>query len=389
MADNIQRAGINLTLQGEAEYISGLRSINRETQLLANETKLAVAQLGNGASPTKRYTTEMSHLTTQIDQSATATKVLRNRYKELPSEMTKGRTEIERLDKAVDAQRITTVKYHDEIARLKDDGFNHYSKEVQDATKAYNEQKGILTELETELKDTTKAYDNMSEELENMPNEITKATIATQEMINKQQKMQEEYLKSGGVLSGFADKMESSGKRMQENGRRISDLGDSMRWISVGILAAGGAAFSAYTDFEGAMRGAMKTNDEVVDNNGKVIYSYQDLEDGIRGLSKEIPVTSSELAELAEIAGRLQVPTDEVVMFTEVVAKLGETTNLTGEEAAEQLGKFINITGAGTDTTLNLANALVELGKKVIAHSLRNLWGKITDKIGKTLVFMV
>ena len=33
MADNIQRAGINLTLQGEAEYISGLRSINRETQL--------------------------------------------------------------------------------------------------------------------------------------------------------------------------------------------------------------------------------------------------------------------------------------------------------------------------------------------------------------------
>ena len=61
-------------------------------------------------------------------------------------------------------------------------------KEVQDATKAYNEQKGKLTELETELKNTTKAYDSMSEELENMPNEITKATIATQEMINKQQK---------------------------------------------------------------------------------------------------------------------------------------------------------------------------------------------------------
>ena len=110
--------------------------------------------------------------------------------------------------------------------------------------------------------------------------------------------MQEEYLKSGGVLSGFADKLESSGQKLQESGRHISDLGDSLRWISVGILAAGGAAFSAYTDFEGAMRGAMKTNDEVVDNNGNVIYSYQDLEDGIRGLSKEIPVTSSEISRI-------------------------------------------------------------------------------------------
>ena len=56
------------------------------------------------------------------------------------------------------------------------------------------------------------------------------------------------------------------------------------------------------------------------------------------------------------------MPTDEVVAFTDVIAKLGETTNLSAEEAAEQLGKFINLTGAGSETTLNLANALVELG---------------------------
>ena len=133
----------------------------------------------------------------------------------------------------------------------------------------------------------------------------------------------------------------------------------------------------------------MKTNDEVFDSNGNLVYSYEDLEMGLRELSKEIPVANTELAEFAEIAGRLQVPTDEVVMFTEVVAKLGETTNLTGEEAAEQLGKFINITGSGTGTVQNLANTLVELGKHVIARLWRNLWGKITDKIGKTLVFMV
>ena len=66
----------------------------------------------------------------------------------------------------------------------------------------------------------------------------------------------------------------------------------------------------------------MKTNDEVFDSNGNLVYSYEDLETGLRELSKEIPVANTELAEFAEIAGRLQVPTDEVVGFTEVVAKL-------------------------------------------------------------------
>ena len=74
-------------------------------------------------------------------------------------------------------------------------------------------------------------------------------------------------------------------------------------------------------------------------------------------------------------------------MFTEVVAKLGETTNLTGEEAAEQLGKFINITGSGTGTVLNLANTLVELGNSTAASEQEVLrmstrWASTGDIIG-------
>ena len=38
----------------------------------------------------------------------------------------------------------------------------------------------------------------------------------------------------------------------------------------------------------------MKTNDEVFDSNGNLVYSYEDLEMGLRELSKEIPVANTE-----------------------------------------------------------------------------------------------
>src|SRR5699024_3073679 len=166
-------------------------------------------------------------------------------------------------------------------------------------------------------------HNAMLEEYERMPNSMAEAQLATQQLLNEQAKLREEYLKGGGVLTGFADKLENSGEKLQRYGRNISDIGDAFMGVTVGILAGGGGALKAFMDWEAALRGAMKTNDEVVDSNGNVVYSYEDLEDGLRGLSKEIPVTNTELAEFAEIAGRLQVPTDEVVMFTEVVAKLG------------------------------------------------------------------
>lgn len=384
----LEKAGINLTIQGEAQYIAGLRNINREMDLMALNTKLAVSQLGQGATPTQKFNTQMRHLGAEIEKASTKTMILRNRNKELPDQIFKTGKSLDGLkDKYEEQQSILQRlgKTRDELTHYE----RYHTEEGIKATKAYNDQKQVVDELDTEIKKLEGSYNSMLEEYERMPNSMAEAQLATQQLLNEQTKLRQEYLDSGGVLAGFADKLESGSEKLQNYGRTISDIGDSLMWVTGAIVAGGGGALKAYMDWETGLRSVQKTNDEVFDSNGNLIYSYADLESGLRELAKTIPVTHTELTELGEIAGRLQVPTDEVVMFTEVVAKLGETTNLTSEEAAEQLGKFINITGAGTETTLNLANALVELGKNVIARPLRNLWRKITDKIGKTLVFMV
>lgn len=368
----LEKAGINLTIQGEAQYIAGLRNVNREMDLMATNTKLAVAQLGMSATPTQKFSTQMRHMGAEIEKASTKTMVLRNRNKELPNEIFKTGKSLDGLKDDYENQ----VKVLDQYKKKRDEVYKNntfYSEDATKAREAFNEQQQLVNATADEVKKLENAYNGMLEEYERMPNSMADAQLATQNLLNEQAKLREEYLKGGGVFTGFADKLESSGEKLQKYGRNISDIGDAFMGVTVGILAGGGGALKAFMDWETALRGAMKTNSEIIDSNGNVTYSYEDLEMGLRELSKEIPVANTELAEFAEIAGRLQVPTDEVVGFTEVVAKLGETTNLTGEEAAEQLGKFINITGASTSSTLNLANALVELGNNSAASEQETL----------------
>ena len=79
----LEKAGINLTIQGEAQYVAGLRNINREMDLMATNTKLAVAQLGQGASPTQKFNTRMRHMSAEIEKASVKTIELRNRNKEI------------------------------------------------------------------------------------------------------------------------------------------------------------------------------------------------------------------------------------------------------------------------------------------------------------------
>lgn len=134
---------------------------------------------------------------------------------------------------------------------------------------------------------------------------------------------------------------------------RASQAAGTALLIGVGASLAVGT--KAAIEFESAFAGVRKTVDA---SEG----TLQRLSRELRDLALAIPISVVELAKIAELGGQLGVPVGDLEEFTEVIAKLGVTTNLEIDEAATGLARFANVMGTSTKDFDRLGSGLVELG---------------------------
>ena len=154
---------------------------------------------------------------------------------------------------------------------------------------------------------------------------------------------------TGAFSASSARNLTQVGSSMQTIGRRATT------WLSLPVAAAGALAVKAAVDWESAWAGVTKT----VEGTGAQLA---DLESGIRDMAKELPATHEEIAAVAEAAGALGVATPDILQFTRVMIDLGETTNLTADQAATSIAQLMNVMQTSGDDVDNLGSALVGLG---------------------------
>ena len=142
---------------------------------------------------------------------------------------------------------------------------------------------------------------------------------------------------------------QKAGQEMQAAGRVIT-LG-----ITAPLVGAALAAIKTSIDFESSFTGVRKTVNATEPE-------LQALSDGFRALALEIPANVNELNKIGEAAGQLGIQTPNILGFTETMAALGVTTNLSSEAAATSLARLANITGLQQDQFDNLGSAIVGLG---------------------------
>lgn len=153
-------------------------------------------------------------------------------------------------------------------------------------------------------------------------------------------------------------------KRVQTMSAKLNAVGTGLTTVGKGltlgvtapIAALGALSVKAASDFESSFAGIRKTVDATEEQ-------FAALSEGIRDLSKTIPINVNELNRIGEAAGQLGIPQERLLEFTEVMAKLGVTTNLSSDEAATSLARFANITGGVASTNFEtLGNVIVGLG---------------------------
>lgn len=173
----------------------------------------------------------------------------------------------------------------------------------------------------------------------------------------------EQALKAVGRENSFFGKMENFGKNLvksgdhiQQFGKKVSDFGGTLtKGVTAPLLASAGFAVKAAVDYESAFAGVRKTVDAT---EGE----YKKMSNAIREASKTMPASATDIARVAESAGQLGIKKQNIVDFSKTMIDLGESTNMTADEAATAMARFANITQMPQSEFRRLGSTIVDLG---------------------------
>lgn len=152
---------------------------------------------------------------------------------------------------------------------------------------------------------------------------------------------------------------------------RLQSLGGIRFGPAIRQVAALGAAYVSLQSAISAVRAVSDFEKQLVGVGKTANLSGAELEElGQKaiGISAGAPVAVGEILEIAKAAGQLGVTGSEnILKFSETVAKLGRASDLGGEEAATTLARLLNVTGESVGTVDVLASVLVRLGNTYAA----------------------
>ncbi|GLU58572.1 phage tail tape measure protein [Paenarthrobacter ureafaciens] len=172
----------------------------------------------------------------------------------------------------------------------------------------------------------------------------------------KQAQSSEEAAKSSKKSE---DASKADAKAKEEQAAAGEKVGKVMLGFGTATVAGLGASAKAAMDWESAWTGVTKTVDGTPEQMAQ-------LEGQLRSLAKTLPLSHQEIAAVAEAAGQLGVSRKDVAGFTKTMIDLGETTNLTADEAATNIAQISNIMGTmereGSEGVSRFGATLVALG---------------------------
>lgn len=226
----------------------------------------------------------------------------------------------------------------DNIAKKKllNDQIKVQEERVQALNSMLEKAKSKYEENSTEVLKWQQAVNNAETELNNLKKELDNVPSALQTM--------------GNNLKDTGEKITNVGKGMQDVGKSMTSK------VTMPIVGAFAASTKAAVDWETAFTGVMKT----VDASDA---EYAQLADNIKQMATETASSKEDIAGVMEAAGQLGITgVDNLTSFTKTMIELGDTTNISSDEAATALARFMNITGDDTANVERLGSAIVDLG---------------------------
>ena len=294
---------------------------------MADESKTITIQF---RGDTVSLDNEVSHIDKMI-------KVLQAETRNLEKKMKFGddyKTQMGYYDEAISnvGQSIALAKKSQEYWNGEIEKYKQIMAEKRPLTEA---EMGYLRTAERKYAEAGKQVENLTEQFKRLGKE------------------QDNYLR----LS-VSEKLQKEGDSFKKLGQSVSKVADSFKYMSLAAGAALTGSASAAITFETAMANVNKVLKESDKNY------FGTLQQQILDMSRVLPLTAEEIAQVTANALQLGISAKDVSKFTETILKLGTATNISADEAAIAIAQLFNITGEQYDNIDKFGAALTSLGNQ-------------------------
>ena len=231
------------------------------------------------------------------------------------------------------------------------------------------ELKNKMEDKQDSIEKTNDKLEAQKAKLESMGEALQKAGIDTDNLSSESDRLAQEAREA-------AEAQEQEAKAAQEAGEKMGEAAEGVKSAleALGAMKALEAFYNTLKEcsdvaakFETSMAGVKRT----VGGDDNFIKA---LGESFKEMSTTMPITASELADIATTAGQLGIAQENVESFTTVMAQLATTTDLSADTAATMLAQFANITGI-TDyerlgsTVASLGDSTATTASKVVEMS--------------------
>ncbi|WP_353279992.1 phage tail tape measure protein [Wolbachia endosymbiont (group B) of Silvanus unidentatus] len=207
-------------------------------------------------------------------------------------------------------------------------------------------------------------------------------------------KAKEAYLKKRDALHSFNEEVRKSGRNIKSLVSDQYKLGSSIEVLkgkygklgsairshqsflaskahfksqiieTIGLGLSLAAPVKVAIDFESAMADVKKV--VKFDNKKDEVTKFAE---GLKEMSRTIPLSAAELAQIAASGGQLGIKKEDLFKFTETVAKMSTAFDMSAEQAGDSIAKLSNVYGIDVSEMEHVGNVINHLSDNTAAKA--------------------
>lgn len=228
------------------------------------------------------------------------------------------------------------------------------NREIKNQVAVLSNNDGSLVQMRARLNNLRLTYDQLSASQRN-------SSLIQRTLVKDIQQLNNEIGKAEAQTGRFQRNVGNYGSALSALSPQLSMLAGKTGGF-IGLALAARDAYKTVSDFDSGLKNVQKTT-------GLTSSETARLGEEFVKLSRQLQTVSAQsLAEYATVAGQLGIKgTQNILAFSEALAKLETASDITGEEGGAQIARLLTLTDGGVQNVKRFSNEIVNLGNNFAA----------------------